>query len=109
MEGGYGGKSSSRARLDVPTLEPACPPPFVPELPAGFSQLAAPLAEYGLLQPEEVAVLFIHGVREAPGELATNHARFVDVWADDGQREVGRVTGGGGVVLDAVGALVHAD
>jgi hypothetical protein len=82
------GRSSSRARLYVPTLEPARPPPLVPELPAGLPELASPLAEHGLLQLHEIAVLLVHGIRESPGEFPPNDAGFVDVGADDGEWEV---------------------
>jgi len=82
----HGNRSSSW--LNLAMLESARSPSFVPKLTACFSELASPLAEYCILQPNEVAMFDVQWICESPGKLPANDSRFVDVWANNREGEV---------------------
>ena len=73
----------STSNWSIALLEAACPPSFVPLLAAGLAELVTPLAEYRVLQPEEVAVLFVVRVCKAPREASAENLGLVYVGADD--------------------------
>lgn len=69
----------------IPELQPARPPPLVPLFPAGLPEVGAPLAEDGLFETDEVAVILVVRIGKAPRELPPNNTGLVDVRADDGE------------------------
>jgi len=76
-------RSSSGCRLHIAVLQSACSPSLIPQLSAGLSELASPLAEDSFLQSDEITMLNVHRVCESPREFSADDAGLVDVGTDD--------------------------
>lgn len=76
---------------DVPLLESARSPSFIPLFSAGFAQFGAPFAENSFLETLEVTVLLIIWVSESPRELPADNIRLVQVRADYRERQEWRL------------------